>query len=58
MSDKAKYLVITKFAHFKVGEVLELSVPCPSAAQAHVKPYTEPKAEQEDAKSKKPKKAE
>ena len=42
MSDKAKYVVVSKFAHFKVGEVVELAVPCPSAAHAHVKLYVEP----------------
>ncbi len=42
MSDKAEYVVIKDFAHFKVGQVVELAVPCPSAAQAHVKLYVEP----------------
>ena len=49
MSDKkvetAKYVVVSKFAGFKVGQVLDLAVPCPSAAHAHVKPYKEPEGE-------------
>lgn len=50
MSDKAKYIVVSKFAQFKVGEVIELAVPCPSAADCHVKLHVEdkpkPKAKQ------------
>lgn len=55
---KAKYVVVTKFAHFSVGEVLELTVPCPSAAEAHVKLYVEPKVDKEESTPKKGKKAE
>ncbi|AUR85533.1 hypothetical protein NVP1076O_28 [Vibrio phage 1.076.O._10N.286.51.B7] len=53
MSDKAKYVVVSKFAHFKAGEVIELAVPCPSAAHAHVKLYVEPEKPKARAKSKK-----
>lgn len=45
MSDTAKYVVISKFAKFKVGQVVELSVPCPSAAHAHVKLHVEQEVE-------------
>lgn len=48
MSDTAKYTVITKFAHFKVGQVVELSVPCPSAAEAHVKLHVEAEEAKDD----------
>lgn len=43
MSETAKYVVTSKFAHFKVGQVVELSVPCPSAAQAHVRLHVKDK---------------
>ena len=38
---KVKYVVVSKFAHFKVGQVIELDEVCPSAAQAHVKRHVE-----------------
>lgn len=41
MSDKIKYVVLTKFANFKVGEVIELDKECPAAAQAHVRVFVE-----------------
>ncbi len=37
----SKYVVTSKFAHFKVGQVIELDDSVPSAAQAHVKRHIE-----------------
>lgn len=38
---KVKYTVLTNFAHFKAGQVIELDKVCPSAAQPHVKLHVE-----------------
>ena len=35
--EKAIYVVVTPFAHFQEGEEVSLTVPPPTAAEAHVK---------------------
>ena len=46
---KVKYVVVSKFAHFKVGQVVELDEECPSAAQAHVKRHVELEASEDNS---------
>ncbi len=47
---KSKYVVVTKFAHFKVGQTIELDKECPAAAIAHVRPFVEGENDSSEAK--------
>ncbi len=47
----SKYVVTSKFAHFKVGQVIELDDSVPSAAQAHVKRHIEPEDDNDNSAS-------
>jgi hypothetical protein len=46
---KVKYVVTSKFAHFKVGQVIELDEVCPAGAHAHVKRHVEAKPKRKAA---------
>lgn len=51
MSDKIKYIVTSKFAHFSVGQIIHLDAECPAAAKAHVRPFVEGETDSKDKKN-------